>query len=167
MIIPTETSYMNGTSVYYFARTLSHTFDRRMVSLLYEVSCDQQVLMETWSLFHRPSTNPWSSKMILFVEVDRSQLKNKGNKCKKKMGIKNRWHMYIFLRIIRSCDRGASVLWHHLLLLMNSFNKTKATISPRKLCFLKIFPLSQNIADFGPLSCRYREENYEDFYAFS
>jgi len=35
---------------------------------------------------------------------------------------------------------GASVLWHHSLLLMNGFNKTEAAVFLCKLCFLRAFP---------------------------
>ena len=35
---------------------------------------------------------------------------------------------------------GASVVWHHSLLLMNNFNKTEATVFSCRLCFLKTFP---------------------------
>ena len=35
---------------------------------------------------------------------------------------------------------GASVVWHHLLLLMNSFNKTEAAVFSCSLCFLRAFP---------------------------
>jgi len=33
-----------------------------------------------------------------------------------------------------------SVLWHHSLLLMNSFNKTEAAVFSCRLCFLRAFP---------------------------
>ena len=36
--------------------------------------------------------------------------------------------------------RGASVVWHHSLLLMNSFNKTVAAVFSCRLCFLRAFP---------------------------
>ena len=36
--------------------------------------------------------------------------------------------------------QGASVVWHHSLLLMNSFNKTEAAIFSCRLCFLRAFP---------------------------
>jgi len=35
---------------------------------------------------------------------------------------------------------GASVAWHHSLLLMNSFNKTEAAVFLCRLCFLRAFP---------------------------
>ena len=35
---------------------------------------------------------------------------------------------------------GASVLWHHSLLLMNGFNETEAAVFSCKLCFLGAFP---------------------------
>ena len=35
---------------------------------------------------------------------------------------------------------GASVVWHHSLLLMNSFNKTEAAVFSCRLCFLWAFP---------------------------
>ena len=34
---------------------------------------------------------------------------------------------------------GASVVWHHSLLLMNSFNKTEAAVFSFRLCFLRAF----------------------------
>ena len=34
----------------------------------------------------------------------------------------------------------ASVVWHHSLLLMNSFNKTEAAVFSCRLCFLRAFP---------------------------
>ena len=40
------------------------------------------------------------------------------------------WHM----------RQGASVVWHHSLLLMNSFNKTEAAVFACRLCFLRAFP---------------------------
>jgi len=36
--------------------------------------------------------------------------------------------------------KGASVVWHHSLLLMNSFNKTEAAVFSCRLCFLRAFP---------------------------
>jgi len=35
---------------------------------------------------------------------------------------------------------GASVVWHHSLLLMNSFNKTAAAVFSYRICFLRAFP---------------------------
>jgi len=35
---------------------------------------------------------------------------------------------------------GASVVWYHLLSLMNSFNKTEAAVFSYRLCFLRAFP---------------------------
>jgi len=35
---------------------------------------------------------------------------------------------------------GASVVWHHSLLLMNGFNKTEAAVFSCRLCFLGAFP---------------------------
>jgi len=35
---------------------------------------------------------------------------------------------------------GASVVWHHSLLLMNSFNKTETAVFSCRLCFLRAFP---------------------------
>jgi len=32
------------------------------------------------------------------------------------------------------------VVWHHSLLLMNSFNKTEAAVFSCRLCFLRAFP---------------------------
>ena len=40
----------------------------------------------------------------------------------------------------RSCAKGASVVWHYLLLLMNSFNKTDAAVFSCRLCFQGAFP---------------------------
>jgi len=34
---------------------------------------------------------------------------------------------------------GASMMWHHSLLLMNSFNKTEAAVFSYRLCFLRVF----------------------------
>ena len=36
--------------------------------------------------------------------------------------------------------KWASVVWHHSLLLMNSFNKTEAAVFSCRLCFLRVFP---------------------------
>jgi len=36
--------------------------------------------------------------------------------------------------------QNASVVWHHSLLLINSFNKTEAAVFSCRLCFLKYFP---------------------------
>jgi len=36
--------------------------------------------------------------------------------------------------------KGASVVWHHSLPLMNSFTKTKAAVFSCRLCFLRAFP---------------------------
>ena len=36
--------------------------------------------------------------------------------------------------------KGASVVWHHSLPLMNSFNKTEAAVFSCRLCFLRAFP---------------------------
>jgi len=35
---------------------------------------------------------------------------------------------------------GASVIWHHSLLLMNGFNKTEGAVFSCGLCFLGAFP---------------------------
>ena len=35
---------------------------------------------------------------------------------------------------------GASVVWHHSLLLMNGFNKTETAVFSCRLCFLRAFP---------------------------
>jgi len=35
---------------------------------------------------------------------------------------------------------GASVVWHHSLLLMNDFSKTEAAVFSCRLCFLRAFP---------------------------
>jgi len=34
------------------------------------------------------------------------------------------------------------VVWHHSLLLMNSFNKTEAAVFSCRLCFLRAFPFT-------------------------
>jgi len=34
---------------------------------------------------------------------------------------------------------GASVVWHHSLILMNGFNKTEAAVFSCRLCFLRAF----------------------------
>ena len=44
--------------------------------------------------------------------------------------------------------QGASVVWHHSLPLMNSFNKTEAAVFSCKLCFLRAFPFISLIAIF-------------------
>ena len=36
---------------------------------------------------------------------------------------------------------GASVVWHHSLLVMNGFNKTDAAVFSCRLCFLGVFPI--------------------------
>ena len=36
--------------------------------------------------------------------------------------------------------QGASVVWHHSLPLINSFNKTEAAVFSCRLCFLRAFP---------------------------
>ena len=36
--------------------------------------------------------------------------------------------------------KGASVVWHHSFLLINSFNKTEAAVFSCRLCFLGAFP---------------------------
>ena len=44
--------------------------------------------------------------------------------------------------------KGASVVWHHSLLLMNSFNKTEDVVFSCRLCFLRAFPfISLKFAD--------------------
>ena len=35
---------------------------------------------------------------------------------------------------------GASVVWHHSLLLVNSYNKTEVAVFSCRLCFLRAFP---------------------------
>jgi len=42
---------------------------------------------------------------------------------------------------------GASVVWHHSLLLMNSFNKTEAAVFSCRLCFLRAFPFISLVLD--------------------
>ena len=37
--------------------------------------------------------------------------------------------------------KGASVVWHYSLPLMNSFNKTEAAVFSCRLCFLRAFPI--------------------------
>jgi len=44
---------------------------------------------------------------------------------------------------------GASVVWHHSLLLMNSFNKTEAAVFTCRLCFLRAFPFISFILVFN------------------
>ena len=41
--------------------------------------------------------------------------------------------------ILTSLTSGASVVWHHSLPLMNSFNKTEAAVFSYRLCFLRAF----------------------------
>jgi len=44
---------------------------------------------------------------------------------------------------------GASVVWHHSLLLMNSFNKTEPAVFSCRLCFLRAFPFISLIIEKG------------------
>ena len=46
---------------------------------------------------------------------------------------------------------GASVVWHHSLPLMNSFNKTEAVVFSCRLCFLRAFPFISLWADASQL----------------
>ena len=48
--------------------------------------------------------------------------------------------------------KGASVVWHHSLLLMNSFNKTKAAVFSCRLCFLRAFPFISLMQQSPPFS---------------
>jgi len=41
--------------------------------------------------------------------------------------------------------KGASVVWHHSLLLMYSFNKTEAAVFSCRLCFMRAFPFTSLI----------------------
>jgi len=45
--------------------------------------------------------------------------------------------------------KGASVVWHHSLLLMNGFNKTEAAVFSCRLCVLRAFPFICLIYMFG------------------
>ena len=42
----------------------------------------------------------------------------------------------------------SSVVWHHSLLLMNSFNKTEAAVFSCRLCFLMAFPFIILVLEF-------------------
>jgi len=44
---------------------------------------------------------------------------------------------------------GASVVWHHSLLLMNSFNKTEAAVFSCRLCFLRAFHFISLVSYFN------------------
>ena len=57
--------------------------------------------------------------------------------------------VYISKMEFRSCARGASVVWHHSLLLMNSFNKTEAAVFSCKLCFLRAFAFIGLLYEIG------------------
>ena len=48
--------------------------------------------------------------------------------------------LFTFKNGVPLMRQGASVVWHHSLLLMNSFNKTEAAVFSCRLCFLKAFP---------------------------
>ena len=48
--------------------------------------------------------------------------------------------VYIWIHLIPLMRKGASMVWHHSLLLMNSFNKTEAAVFSFRLCFLRAFP---------------------------
>ena len=54
--------------------------------------------------------------------------------------------------------QGASVVWHHSLLLMNSFNKTEAAVFTYRLCFLRAFPFISLI--------RHLKRNFSKTYMF-
>ena len=48
--------------------------------------------------------------------------------------------LFIFENGVPLMRQGASVVWHHSLLLMNSFNKSEAAIFSCRLCFLRAIP---------------------------
>ena len=48
--------------------------------------------------------------------------------------------LFMFENGVPLMRQGASVVWHHSLLLMNSFNKTKVAVISCKLCFQGDFP---------------------------
>jgi len=52
--------------------------------------------------------------------------------------------VYMYVVYIWKCSSahalGASVVWHHSLLLMNSFDKPEADVFSCRLCFLRAFP---------------------------
>jgi len=48
--------------------------------------------------------------------------------------------LFTFENRVPLMRKGASVVWHHSLLLMNSFNKTEAAVFWSRLCFLRAFP---------------------------
>ena len=43
--------------------------------------------------------------------------------------------LFIFENGVPLMRKGASVVWHHSLLLMNGFNKTEAAVFSCRLCF--------------------------------
>jgi len=48
--------------------------------------------------------------------------------------------LIMVIYITGKLNKTLSVVWHHLLLLMNSFNKTEAVVFSCRLCFLRAFP---------------------------
>ena len=48
--------------------------------------------------------------------------------------------LFTFENGVMLMREGASVVWHHSLLLMNSFNKSEAAVFSCRLCFLRAFP---------------------------
>ena len=53
--------------------------------------------------------------------------------------------LFTFENGVLRMRQGASVVWHHSLLPMNSFNKTEAAVFSCRLCFLRAFPFSSLI----------------------
>jgi len=51
-------------------------------------------------------------------------------------------------RLINTKFSTSSVVWHHSLPLMNSFNKTEAAVFSCRLCFLRVFPFISLISLF-------------------
>ena len=45
------------------------------------------------------------------------------------------------------------MVWHHSLLLMNSFNKTEAAVFSCRLCFLRAFPFISLVSLVYPYKC--------------
>jgi len=48
--------------------------------------------------------------------------------------------LIMVIYITGKLNETSSVVWHHLLLLMNCFNKTEAVVFSCRLCFLRAFP---------------------------
>ena len=61
-------------------------------------------------------------------------------------GPQGSWNVHLYMYVVyiwkwsSAHALGASVVWHHWLLLMNSFNKTEAAVFSCRLCFLRAFP---------------------------